>query len=319
MNEEKRILFGTDGSDFSMKALSKIGDLLKNNQKLKITIFHAASDIDFSSYSDVICQSSDAEEKFQELQVLEAEKVLKRAKESLIKSGFDQKMISTVLENKCNDPSGFMLNMAEQENIGTIAVARWGKATVSHKVLGSTPYRLSQTPDNRSSLWVIDPRIGSPDVLIGIVGASVSQRVVDYTVEHFSHLRESKFTLFHVIPSVPPQFWEYEGMIDLEEGHEMQQKIVMWMKEYTDKVKEIADDAKSKLIKAGVPEHNVFFKIGPKKKGIARDIFIELEKGKYGILVLGRRGFKEDKDFALGSKANKLLIKCRGYIVCLVN
>lgn len=319
MNEEKRILFGTDGSDFSMKALSKIGDLLKDNQKLKITIFHAASGIDFSSYSDVICQSPDAEEKLQELQVLEAEKVLERARESLIKSGFDQEMVSTVLENKCNDPSGFMLNMAEQKNIGTIAVARWGKATVSHKVLGSTPYRLSQTSDNRSSLWVIDPRICSPDVLIGIVGASVSQRVVDYTVEHFSHLRESKFTLFHVIPSVPPQFWEYEGMIDLEEGHEVQQKIVMWMKEYTDKVKEIADDAKSKLIKAGVPEHNVFFKIGPKKKGIARDIFVELEKGNYGILVLGRRGFKDDKDFALGSKANKLLIRCRGYIVCLVN
>lgn len=318
MNEEKRILFGTDGSDFSMKALSKMGDLLKNNKHLKITIFHAASDIDFSSYSEVICQSSDAEEKFQELQVLEAEKVLKKASDSLIQAGFDQAMISTVLENKCNDPSGFMLNMAHQEKIDTIAVARWGKSTVSYKVLGSTPYRLSQTTDNRT-LWVVDHRISSSDVLIGIVGASVSQRVVDYTVEYFSHLKDSKFTLFHVIPSVPPQFWEHEGTIDLEEGHEMQQKIVMWMKEYTDKVKEIAEDAKNKLVNAGVPERNVVFRTMPTKKGIARDIFLELERGKHGILVLGRRGFRDDKDFALGSKANKLLIKCRGYIVCLIN
>jgi nucleotide-binding universal stress UspA family protein len=107
--------------------------------------------------------------------------------------------------------------------------------------------------------------------------------------------------------------------MDLEDAQKKQEKLVMWLKEYTDKVKEIADDATNKLLKAGVSEQNIVFKIGPQKVGIARDIFMELEKGNYGILVMGRRGFKDIKEFGLGSKANKLLIKCRGYIVCLVN
>jgi nucleotide-binding universal stress UspA family protein len=318
MKEEKRILFGTDDSDFAREALSEIGVLLKNSKKLNITLFHGASDVEIPSYYKSICQGADADEKFEELLNLESENVLKRAKEILIESGIEPNMISTVLEKKCKDPSGFMLNLANQEGIDTIALARWGKASVSRQVMGTVPYRLSQMA-NDQTLWVIDHRMGSRDILIGLVGASVSQRVVDYTVRYFSHLRESKFVLFHVIPPVPPQFWAYESTIDLEDGHEKQQKIVMWLKEYTDKVKEIADDAKNKLIKAGVSEKNVLFKIGPQKIGIARDIFMELESGNYGILVMGRRGFKDIKDFGLGSKANKLLIKCRGYIVCLVN
>jgi nucleotide-binding universal stress UspA family protein len=318
MKEEKKILFGTDDSDFAGEALSEIGGLLKNSKNLNITLFHGAPDVDCPSYFKSICQDSDADDKFEKLRNLEDENVLKRAREALIESGIDPNIISTVLEKKCKDPTGFILKLADQEGIDTIAVARWGKATVSRQVMGSVPYRLSQIANNQT-LWVIDHRIGSRDILIGLVGAPVSQRVVDYTVRYFSHLRESKFTLFHVIPPVPPQFWAYEGTISLEDGHENHQKIVTWLTEYTDKVKEIADDAKKKLVKAGVPEQNVFFKIGPQKIGIARDMFAELEKGNYGVLVMGRRGFKDIKDFGLGSKANKLLIKCRGYIVCLVN
>ena len=81
----------------------------------------------------------------------------------------------------------------------------------------------------------------------------------------------------------------------------------------------MANDAKKKLIEAGVPEQNVVFKLEPQKKGIARDIVVELEEGNHGILVLGRKGYKDIKEFGLGSKANKLLINGRAFIVCLVN
>ena len=123
----------------------------------------------------------------------------------------------------------------------------------------------------------------SHNVLIGLVGAPVSQRVVDYSVRYFSHLKESKFTFFHVIPPIPPQYWEFEGINDLE-GDEKQQKIVQWLKEYTDRVKAAAADAKKKLIEAGVLEKNVVFKFEPQNKGIARDILVEMEKGDHGIL-----------------------------------
>ena len=61
------------------------------------------------------------------------------------------------------------------------------------------------------------------------------------------------------------------------------------------------------------------FKFEPQNKGIARDILVEMEKGNHGILVIGRRGYKDIKEFGIGSKANKLLISGRAFVICLVN
>ncbi|MEN8689557.1 MAG: universal stress protein [Desulfobacterales bacterium] len=317
MGKEKSVLFGIDDSDFARQALLELGGLLKNSENLKMTIFHGTSEPDFSIFSESIGQDPDAVEKHRERWDLEAQKVLEKAKKSLIESGFDPGVTATIFEKKCSAPSDTMLRLAGHEGIETLAVARWGKTTVSRQVIGSVTYRLSQLADDLA-LWVIDPRICSHNVLVGLVGAPISQRVVDYTVRYFSHLKESRFTFIHVIPPIPPQYWESEGIADIE-GHEKQEKIVLWLKEYTERVKEVANDAKKKLIEAGVPEQNVVFKLEPQKKGIARDIVVELEEGNHGILVLGRKGYKDIKEFGLGSKANKLLINGRAFIVCLVN
>jgi nucleotide-binding universal stress UspA family protein len=238
-----------------------------------------------------------------------------------LKAGFDQERTSTVFDAECRDPAESMLKLAIQEGIDTLAVARWGTKTVSRYVIGPVTYRLSLQAENMA-LWVIDPRICSHNVLVCLVGAPVSKRVVDYTVNYFSHLRQSRFTFIHVTPPIPPQYWEAEGFSSIEgaasiEGHE--KEIARWLKEYTQNVKDIADYGKKRMIEAGIPSENIHFKLVGQKMGLARDIILELEEGDHGILVLGRKGFKDIKEFGLGSKAHKLLISSRAFIVCLVN
>ena len=211
MSKEKGVLFGIDDSDFAQQALLGTGGLLKNSKNLKITVFHGVTEPDFSSFTESSGQDLDMIEKYRERWTLKGQKVLKQAKESLTESGFDPDKTSTIFDKKCSDPSEAMLKMAAHEGIETLAVARWGKTTVSRQVIGSVTYRLSQLA-NDQALWIIDPRICSHNVLIGLVGAPVSQRVVDYSVRYFSHLKESKFTFIHVIPPIPPQYWEFEGI-----------------------------------------------------------------------------------------------------------
>ena len=86
-----------------------------------------------------------------------------------------------------------------------------------------------------------------------------------------------------------------------------------------EEVEKIANEGKEKLIKVGIPEENITFKVQVQDRGIARDILAELEGGGYGILVLGRKGFKSINQFGLGSKANKLLLTAHALAVCLVN
>ncbi|HHP7234903.1 MAG TPA: universal stress protein [Desulfobacterales bacterium] len=317
MEKQNKILFGIDDSDFAMQALTEVARLLQHREDIQLTLFHGVPDPDIALLSKLFGPDADKIESHRALWVANARKSLARAAETLTRSGIDSDRLSTVFEESCNDPAGAILKLADAQGFDTIAVGRWGKTTVSRQIIGSVTYRLAHLAHNRA-LWVIDPRICSHDVLVGIVGAPISRRVLDYAVRHFAHLKESRFTFLHVISPVPPQLWESEG-IPPKGGNELEPKIAAWLKEYTDKVKAIAGDAKEALVAAGVPEQNVTFKFQPLKTGIARDILLEMEEGNHGILVIGRKGYKDIREFGMGSKANKLLIAGRAFVICLVS
>jgi nucleotide-binding universal stress UspA family protein len=184
--------------------------------------------------------------------------------------------------------------------------------------MGSVAYKLVHTAEDQT-LWVVDPRISSRNVLVALVGAPVGRRVVEHVVTHFSHLKDSKFTFFHVTPPLPPQYWDDARILDAKERQEREEQIDQWMEGYADRVKAIAAEGKERLINSGVPEENVSFKIQAQERGIARDILAELEGNNYGILVIGRKGSKEIKQFGLGSKAHKLLHNAHALAICVVN
>jgi len=320
MNKERSILFGVDDSVFARQAIAAVGSLLKDNQGLKIAIFHGAPVLDLSMLSRVPHLSAEVVENYQKLWSLEQRKVLERAKEVLAESGFDSKRVSTIYEEECLNPASSMYRIATFEDFETLALARGGTTITVRDMIGSITYRLAHLTDDRV-LWVVDPRCLSRDVLVTFVGADISRRVMEHTVRYFSHLRESKFTLFHVIPPVPPQvyassYWVYEANVSEKE---QSKKVDRWRKEYTKEVEKIANEGREKLLRAGVPEQNLLIKLQAQQKGIARDILTELEEGKYGIMILGRKGFKDIKQFGLGSKANKLLHTAKAFSICLVN
>jgi nucleotide-binding universal stress UspA family protein len=185
-------------------------------------------------------------------------------------------------------------------------------------LLGSVPYRLVHLSDEKA-VWVIDAPVASHDVLVTLVGAPVSRRVMEYCVRYFSHLRQSKFTLLHVVPPAPPVDWgDPHGLGKLHEA-ELDAAKARWMKEYEGRVEEIAAEGKARLLKAGVPEENIAFKVQPARKGMARDILVELSWGNYGVLVMGRKGSKDVSKFELGSTALKVLENACACTVCLVS
>jgi nucleotide-binding universal stress UspA family protein len=245
---------------------------------------------------------------------------LERAKEVLVESGFASEKVSTIYEEQCHNPASSMYKLATFEDFETLALARGGASTTPKEMMGSVTYRLANLADDRV-LWVVDPRFLSQDVLVTLVGADISRRVMEHTIRYFSHLKESRFTLFHVIPPVPPQLYESSYWVYTPNSNDKKslEEMALWMEDYAKEVEKIANEGKEILIREGVPEGNVVIKLQAQQKGIARDILRELEEGRYGILVLGRKGFKDIKQFGLGSKANKLLHTAQAHLICLIN
>jgi nucleotide-binding universal stress UspA family protein len=320
MDKERSILFGVDDSLFARQAMAAIGSLLKDNQNLKITIFHGAPVLELSMLSRVPHLSTEVIENYQKLWSSEQRKVLERAKEVLVESGFASEKVSTIYEEQCHNPASSMYKLATFEDFETLALARGGASTTPKEMMGSVTYRLANLADDRV-LWVVDPRFLSQDVLVTLVGADISRRVMEHTIRYFSHLKESRFTLFHVIPPVPPQLYESSYWVYTPNSNDKKslEEMALWMEDYAKEVEKIANEGKEILIREGVPEGNVVIKLQAQQKGIARDILRELEEGRYGILVLGRKGFKDIKQFGLGSKANKLLHTAQAHLICLIN
>ena len=319
MKKEQKVLFGVDKSQFARDAVAAAADLFKDNESLKMTIFYGIPEPELSFLYEASLSAEEIEKHLQ-LWSREEQKVLKRAKEAVINAGFDPDRVSTFYEEKCKDPVISMINLANKEAFAAIALARWGSRTLAQRVMGSVTYKLINLAYHLP-IWVIDPRIFSHDLLVTVVGAEISRRAVEHTIRYFSHLKESRFTLFHVIPPLAPElhtasYWE---IIRDMSGGEQQENMAGRMQAYLDKAKSIAQEGKERLISAGIPEENVVVKFQIQKQGIARDILKELEEGNHGILVLGRKGVKDISQFGLGSKANKLVHAAHALMVCLVN
>jgi nucleotide-binding universal stress UspA family protein len=318
MNTEKKILFGIDDSEFALQAVTAVGGMLKNSRDHKVTLFFGAPDPNLPFLSKALGLSAEAIEEFEKVCTLEEQKVLDRCKEALTNSGFNSDRVEMICEAKCSDPAYHLLQLATEQGFETLALGLRGSARAERKLMGSVAYKLAHTAKDQA-LWIIDPRISSRDVLVALVGAPIGIRVVEHVVTYFSHLKDNRFTFFHVTPPLPPQYWDDARILDTKEGQEREEQISQWMKGYTDRVKAIAVEGREKLIKAGVPEKNVSFKIQRREGGIARDILEELENNDYGILVIGRKGSKEIDQFGLGSKAHKLLHNAHALAICVVN
>jgi nucleotide-binding universal stress UspA family protein len=317
MRHALKVFFGLDDSDFSRNAVAACGRLMKNNEKASITLFHGVPESITLLSKKLNLDASDAE-KWKKQSELGTQKILDQARGSLTEVGFSTDRVSVVVQEECDDPATEMVRMAESEGYETLAVGRLGAGTAGRQVLGSVTYRLCES-SKRSAVWVVDSRVSSRNIMVCLVGAEASRRVVDYVVDYFGHLRECTFTLFHVVPALPPGYRRLFQSLKDEEFDLEKEAIDKGMKEYSDKVKEISGEASERLIQAGVPEQNVVLNIQTETDGIARDILSEVEEGNHGILVIGRKGSGDSREFGLGSNAYKLLCSARTFVTCLVN
>jgi len=152
-------------------------------------------------------------------------------------------------------------------------------------------------------------------ILIAVDDSDNAQRAVAFVAKTFS--TDNNVTLINVMmdtaslcdmdsPELTPLFKTHQtSFCSLEDKKR-------------ELVKEAMGKAREILLEAGFSSENVITKIEDKRRGVARDILTEAEKG-YDLVVIGRRGLSSIREFFLGSVSQKVFHGAKNISVLVVN
>ncbi|MDX2452663.1 universal stress protein [Desulfosarcina sp.] len=141
-------------------------------------------------------------------------------------------------------------------------------------------------------------------LLLAVDGSERALQTVRYAGEEDA-FKGMKIVLFHVFNSIPDAYYDLEKE---PKSVKVVTHVRSWETQQKKNISKFMDDARQMLLDAGHAEPAVEIKIQNRKKGVARDIVIEAQKG-YDAVLIRRRGATALKNIVVGSVTNKLLEK----------
>ncbi len=315
----RKILLAVDGSQKGLEAVSILGRLLKNQEDMKIVLFHCVQQISTLLPEDLcmdIEQTSRLPFKDQE-KVGQA--VVRASLSRLTDAGFPEADIELRVKLDSLDPALDIIEQADIERIRTIVVGRRGRSQLEALLLGSISGKVAQYARGKV-VWIVDTPVNdSMKVLIAMEGVPEVRELSYYTAELFGPCPGLSYTFMHIMPPVPPKFWDDGHILDTAEQKDRQGRIEKWETEWTDSVSRYMSEGCDLLLERGVGEQSLESLILQTKEGIARDLLNEIDVHKFQIVVMGKKSFREQKPFLMGSHASKILQNTTGVILCLVS
>ena len=315
----EKILVAVDGSKRGFEAVSIVGNLVKDHPDLRLCLFHCVQELS-GLYPGEVCAGLEAECLLKPAdQERLGSMVFEEGRRRLLAVGFPESRIEFKLKAVSVDPAIDIQAEAESGKMRTIAMGRRGLSPVKTLLLGGISNKVAHYAQHHS-VWIVDtPVRESRKVLVPVEGTADARALTTYLAESVALIPGLEYTLFHLMPPIPPTFWDDGHVLSPIEQRERQTRVEKWRSDYRQKVEQFMAEGCKLLIEKGVPEQKVTMVIQSIKEGIARDLLNEIEANKYQLVVIGKRSFQEKKPFLMGSHANKILQNLRGAMLCLVD
>ncbi len=315
----KKILIAVDGTEKGLEAVSILGRLLKDQGDLKILLLHCVQQIATLLPGD-LCLDVEQTCRFP---VQDQEKVgaavLNESAARLVAAGFPGERIESKLKVDSLDPALDIIQAADAEGIRTIALGRRGRSQVENLLLGSVSGKVAQYAAEKT-VWVVDTPVNeSRKALVAMEGTPESRELSQYCAELLAPCPGFSFTFLHLMPPVPPTFWDDGHILANSELKDRQSRIEKWKTEWRGKVEKHMAEGRDMLAEKGVPQDRVAAMVLPTREGVARDLLNEIGEHRFHVVVMGKKSFHERKPFLMGSHAAKVLQNAKATILCLVD
>lgn len=144
----------------------------------------------------------------------------------------------------------------------------------------------------------------SKRLLLALDGSERSLQTVRYAGEEQA-FKGMRIVLLHVFNAIPEAYYDLEKE---PKSVKIVRQVRSWEASQKKEIREYMEKARRMLIESGHADTALDIKICNRKRGIARDIIAEAQKG-YNAILIRRRGTTALKNVVVGSVTNKLMEK----------
>ncbi len=315
----RTLLLAVDGTQRGLETVSIMGRLLKDQEDMKIVLLHCVQQVVTLLPEDLCMDIEETSRLPSEAQDRVGQAVLKASSRRLIDAGFPEANVEFRLKLDSVDPALDIIDQANIEQIRTIVVGRRGRSQAEVLLLGSISGKVAHYARDKA-VWIVDaPVSDSTKVLIAMEGVPEDRELASYTAELLGPCPGLSYTFMHIMPPMPPKFWDDGHILDSAEHKVRQSRIEKWMAEWTETVGGYMSEGRDLLLERGGGEQRVESLILSTREGIALDLLNEIDVHKFHIVVMGKTSFRERNPFLMGSHSSKILHHARAVILCLVS
>jgi len=155
-------------------------------------------------------------------------------------------------------------------------------------------------------------------ILVAVDGSECATRAVEYTGMQFSGIEDLSVTLLHVLPNLPPGFWDDGHILSKQERQVQSRASTKWLENQKHQAEQMFHDAIDVLEQKGIPAKRVETKVILDSCDVTTSILDEARNGGYLTLVVGRHAFPRAHEFFVGSTTNGIIHQGAGIAVCVV-
>ncbi|MBU1055480.1 MAG: universal stress protein [Proteobacteria bacterium] len=308
-----KVLIPVDGSKQSLAAVRYVGSILKP-KNIKVVFFYVDSELPESFWD--LGKNPDFRSKLAPVKAWAAQRkqlvneAMNKATKILINAGFPAEALSIMIQGR---KAGIARDILQEANSGEYRAVIAGRTGISNAkgiVLGSVANKLIGNLVNMP-LVVIGGKPNAKKFLIAFDGSKGSMKCVT-TVGAMLNNTDSEIMICHVIRSlgIEQQSLSEISIAKIEKD---------WNEANINKIKPAMEEAKKKLISAGIDPSRISEKILTDRASRAVSIIAEAKEGGYGTIVLGRRGLSATQEYFIGRVSRKILHMAKKYAVWVVN
>jgi nucleotide-binding universal stress UspA family protein len=312
MSQQKKILIAVDSSAHSLNAVKYAAQQCAPAER-SLKLMHVMPtapetfwDMEKDAFFKRKMQAKYAQ--WKRSQKKAAQEFMDGARALLVKAKFKEDDVGVLIqERKVGIARDILKECAK--GYDAVVVGRRGLSKLEDIFLGSVSSKIVHGLEN-VPIWVVGGDIRSKNMLLAVDASENSLKAVDY-VGAFAADNEAEVSLFHVVRSVGLGFVDDLVLRD----QEMEKRLA----EETERdIPRMFRSYKESLEKAGVAPARIASKVIMHSSSRAGDIVKEAKDGRYGTIVMGRRGLSKVREFLMGRVTNKVLDRAEGFAVWIV-